>query len=159
MVISAENVKKLRVKTGAGIMDCKRALNDADGDFNRAEEILKELGLAAVAKRAGRATEEGRIFTAIDSASAGIMEISCETDFVARNEEFFRQGSELLKSAMERSLSAGDEELSGKIKELAATIKENILLRRLESSEAGGYAAGRGLYSWGCGESGGTGYS
>ena len=131
MAISAENVKKLRDKTGAGIMDCKRALKDAEGDSNRAEEILKELGLAAVAKRAGRATEEGRIFTFVGTNAAGIMELSCETDFVARNVEFVRMGTELVKTAVENSLAEDDAGLAKTITELAATIKENISLRRL----------------------------
>ena len=128
MSISAENVKKLREKTGAGIMDCKRALKEAEGDFARSEEILKELGLAAVARRSGRATEEGRIFTSVSAGSAGIMEISCETDFVARNEDFARTGAELMKTAD----SMNESELSERINELAAIMKENISLRRLE---------------------------
>lgn len=132
MAVDAKDVKKLRDKTGSGIMDCKRALKEADGDFKRAEEILKELGLAAVAKRAGRSSKEGRIFTAVGAESAGIMEISCETDFVARNEAFAKTGTELVKTAVENSLSADDSGLAGKISELAATIKENITLRRLE---------------------------
>jgi elongation factor Ts len=132
MAISAADVKKLRDKTGAGMMDCKKALNEAGGDFDRAEEILKELGLAAVAKRSGRATEEGRVFTFVGDSGAGIMEISCETDFVARNEEFASTGAELVKDAVEKNLPADDKGLNDRVAELAATIKENMTVRRLE---------------------------
>jgi elongation factor Ts len=132
MAISAADVKKLREKTGAGMMDCKKALNEAGGDFDRAEEILKELGLAAVAKRSGRATEEGRVFTYVGDAGAGILEISCETDFVARNEEFAATGAELVKDAVEKNLSADDKGMNDRVAELAATIKENMSVRRLE---------------------------
>ena len=70
--ISAQMVKKLREKTGAGMIDCKKALVEAEGDFDKAEKILKELGLAAAAKRSGRATNEGRVFTKIDGGKAVI---------------------------------------------------------------------------------------
>ncbi len=132
MAISAADVKKLRDKTGAGMMDCKKALKEANGDFDRAEEILKELGLAAVAKRSGRATEEGRVFAYVGDEGAGIMEISCETDFVARNEEFAATGAELVKEAVVKKLPADDEGLGAQVAELAATIKENMSVRRLE---------------------------
>lgn len=132
MAISAADVKKLREKTGAGMMDCKKALNEAGGDFDRAEEILKELGLAAVAKRAGRATEEGRVFSYVSDSAAGILEISCETDFVARNEEFAAKGAELIQTAVEKNLSADADELTTPVAELAATIKENMTVRRLQ---------------------------
>jgi elongation factor Ts len=94
--IRAEDVKALREKTGAGMMDCKKALTQAKGDFKKAEKILKELGLAAAAQRVGRATKEGRIFTRISGSKAGILELSCETDFVAKNQDFIRLGNELI---------------------------------------------------------------
>ncbi len=133
MAISAADVKKLREKTGAGMMDCKKALNKADGDCARAEEILKELGLAAVAKRADRATDEGRIFTYVGDSVAGIMEISCETDFVARNEEFASTGAELIEDATANSLAPGDSTIENRVNQLAANIKENMTIRRLET--------------------------
>lgn len=135
MAISAADVKKLREKTGAGMMDCKKALNEAGGDFDRAEEILKELGLAAVAKRSGRATEEGRVFTYVGDKAAGILEISCETDFVARNEEFAATGAEIIKDAVEQKLPADDAGLVQRVSELASTIKENMTLRRMATQE------------------------
>lgn len=95
MQITASVVKKLRDITGAGMMDCKKALVEANGDFDKAERLLKEMGLAAVAKRAGRATNNGRAFTLVKDNKAVILEMACETDFVARNEDFIALGEEL----------------------------------------------------------------
>ena len=87
--ISAQDVKKLRDRTGAGFADCKRALAQADGDFEGAIRVLREKGAAAAEKRAGRATGEGIIHSYIHGGRIGVMvELSCETDFVARNEKF-----------------------------------------------------------------------
>lgn len=86
--ISAQAVKQLREKTGAGMMDCKRALGDAEGDAERAFELLRERGHARAAKRAGRETSEGLIAMSLDGAAAGLVEIGCETDFVARTADF-----------------------------------------------------------------------
>jgi elongation factor Ts len=90
MTVSAEQVKRLRELTGAGMMDCKRALQEADGDVDRAVELLRERGLAAAAKRAGRAASEGRIDAYIhgDGRIGAMIEVNCETDFVANTEEF-----------------------------------------------------------------------
>jgi elongation factor Ts len=90
MDISAKDVMALREKTGAGMMDCKKALTDAKGDMNKAVDILREKGIAAAQKRAGRATSQGYIAVYVHPGSklAAMVEIDCETDFVARNEEF-----------------------------------------------------------------------
>ncbi len=133
MAVRAEDVKKLREKTGAGMMDCKKALTQADGDFSGAEKILKELGLAAAAKRVGRATNEGRVFTHVGTGRASIVELSCETDFVARNENFVKLGNELAADAAERGLNAPDESMESRVQEAISTIKENMAVRRVES--------------------------
>ncbi len=88
--VSAEQVKKLRETTGAGMMDCKRALQDAEGDVARATEILREKGLASVAKRAGRSANQGLVESYIHfNNSVGVLvEVNCETDFVANTDEF-----------------------------------------------------------------------
>src|SRR5262245_34072290 len=86
--ISAERVKALRERTGAGMMDCKRVLADANGDMERAAELLRERGLAKAVKREGRATSEGAIAIALAGAAGGMVELGCETDFVARTDEF-----------------------------------------------------------------------
>jgi len=88
--ISAELVKELRERTGAGFMDCKRALTEADGDLDKATAVLREKGLAAAAKKAGRDAREGLVSSYIHTGGrVGVLiEVNCETDFVARTDEF-----------------------------------------------------------------------
>jgi elongation factor Ts len=89
MNISAELVKQLREKTGVGFMECKKALQEADGDVEAAQTILRKRGLSTVARKAGRETKEGLIGTYVHQGKIGVMvEVNCETDFVSRNEEF-----------------------------------------------------------------------
>ena len=90
MEIDSQLVKKLREKTNAGMMDCKRALADAGGDFNRAEQVLREKGIASASKKAARATKEGIVAAYIhQQGKVGVLlEVNCETDFVAKNENF-----------------------------------------------------------------------
>ena len=95
MSISAAQVKELRDRTGAGMMDCKKALTEANGDAAAAERLLKEWGLAGVEKRAGRATNEGRVFLKETADKIAIIEIACETDFVSRNENFIAHGQKV----------------------------------------------------------------
>ena len=130
MAVSAADVKALREKTGAGMMECKKALVETDGDFSRAEKFLKELGLAAAAKRSGRATNEGRIFTRIGDSTAAILEMGCETDFVARNTEFIEYGSKILEKIATEKLAETSPELEGMVTELVSKIKENITITR-----------------------------
>jgi elongation factor Ts len=130
MAITAADVKKLRDKTGAGMMDCKNALQEADGNFEKAERILKELGKAAAAKRSGRATNEGRVFVRTDGNRAAIVEMACETDFVARNETFVKLGEEIAADILARNLSEADETINAKVQDAISTIKENMSLRR-----------------------------
>jgi elongation factor Ts len=90
MTVSASDVKKLRDRTGAGMMDCKAALAEADGDFDRAIEILRVKGQASAAKRAGRGTGEGVVsaYVHANDQVGAMVEVQCETDFVARSDEF-----------------------------------------------------------------------
>jgi len=90
MAISAEMVKQLREKTGAGIMDCKKALQEADGDIDKANDWLRKKGMASAQKRAERETKEGMIDSYIHPGNrVGVLiEVNCETDFVAKNDEF-----------------------------------------------------------------------
>src|SRR3979490_2372518 len=90
MEIDPQLVKKLREKTNAGMMDCKRALTDAGGNFDRAEQILREKGIASASKKASRATKEGIVASYIhQQGKVGVLvEVNCETDFVAKNENF-----------------------------------------------------------------------
>jgi elongation factor Ts len=90
MAISAADVKKLREQTGAGMMDCKKALTEADGNMERATEILRERGISKAAKRSGRETKEGLIGHYVHPGDklAVLVELNCETDFVARTDDF-----------------------------------------------------------------------
>ncbi len=90
MDVSVEAIKELRERTGAGIMDCKRALQESNGDLARAEEILRERGIASAAKKASRATNQGVVESYIHSGGriGAIVEVNCETDFVARTPDF-----------------------------------------------------------------------
>ncbi|WP_455381696.1 translation elongation factor Ts [Salinispira pacifica] len=130
--IRAEDVRRLREKTGASMMDCKKALGDAEGDIAKAEKILRELGLAAAAKRSGRATNEGRVFVRVDGNKAAILELSCETDFVARNEKFVELGDQLVGDIINREPAQDDAALQAKVTEAIAVIKENMALRRFD---------------------------
>ena len=89
MAITAKMVKELREKTGAGMMDCKKALTDTDGDVEKAVDLLREKGLASVAKKAGRIASEGLVESYIHGGRIGVLiEVNSETDFVAKNDEF-----------------------------------------------------------------------
>lgn len=90
MAFNVEDIKALRAQTGAGIMDCKRALQEADGDLERARELLAERGVASAAKKASRETNEGLVESYVHSGGkiAALVEVNCETDFVARTPDF-----------------------------------------------------------------------
>jgi len=144
--ISATDVKALREKTGAGIMDCKNALVETGGDFAKAEKLLKEKGLAAVEKRSGRATKEGKIFVKVkDSGAQGsqaaLVELVSETDFVARNPEFIALGDKIADLVLEKGINEPNDELNGLVMDLASKIRENMSLRRIKTvtAKAGEY--------------------
>tara|TARA_Y100001934_G_scaffold269286_1_gene352552 strand:- start:9501 stop:10424 length:924 start_codon:yes stop_codon:yes gene_type:complete len=139
--ITASLVKELREKTGAGMMDCKKALTEAEGDLETAIDWLRKSGLAAAAKKAGRVAAEGLVAVNSVSQSGAVIEINAETDFVARNSDFQGFVSRVGAIALEKEgdLSAIlDSEFSNKIlvsdalKNLIATIGENINFRRAE---------------------------
>ncbi|MDC7223317.1 MAG: translation elongation factor Ts, partial [Spirochaetales bacterium] len=98
MAVTPADVKKLRTATDAGMLDCKNALVEADGDFAKAEKILKEKGLANAGKRADRATTEGAIFTYITDDKACAIELDCETDFVAKTDQYKELGNTIAKT-------------------------------------------------------------
>jgi len=131
--ISVADVKKLREKTGAGMLECKNALVSSDGDFAKAEKLLKEKGLAALEKRAGRATNNGKVFIKIkdDGSAAVLVELNAETDFVARNPDFIALGDTIATNALEKGITAPNDELSGLVQDLATKIRENMALKRL----------------------------
>lgn len=91
-----DKIKELREKTGAGIMDCKRALEQSNGDLQTAEDILRKQGMASAAKKAGRAANQGLIFQYIHGGRIGcLLELNCETDFVARTDDFQSLGRDI----------------------------------------------------------------
>jgi elongation factor Ts len=136
MEISAADVKKLREKTGAGIMECKNALAGTQGDFAKAEKLLKEKGLAAVEKRADRATNEGKIFITIKDTTAVLVELASETDFVARNPEFIALGGNIAGRILEKGYTGLNDELTGMVGDLATKIRENMSLKRIRVVKA-----------------------
>ncbi|NLM44645.1 MAG: elongation factor Ts [Clostridiales bacterium] len=142
-MVKASTVKELREITGAGMMDCKKALVETNGDLEKAIELLREKGLAAAAKKAGRIAAEGLIGTYVnDERKVGaIVEVNCETDFVAKNQEFIDFVNSLAKLIVEKEINDLDElneaDLGGaKVKEalssLIAKIGENMAIRRFE---------------------------
>jgi elongation factor Ts len=137
MEISASDVKKLREKTGAGMMECKNALVSTEGDFAKAEKLLKEKGLAAVEKRADRATNEGKIFIKAANNTAVLVELASETDFVARNPEFITLGGVIADTVLEKGYTEPNEELAGLVTDLATKIRENMSLKRIKVIQAG----------------------
>ncbi len=112
MAITAAQVNELRQKTGAGMMDCKKALTEADGDFEKAIEILRKKGAAVASKRAEKSANEGLVLTKVsaDKKSAVIVEVNCETDFVAKSEDFVKLADAVLE-AVEKTKSSGVNEL------------------------------------------------
>jgi elongation factor Ts len=153
--ITAAAVKALRDQTGAGMMDCKRVLQDADGDIKRAVELLRERGLAKAGKREGRVTSEGVVAIALDGGVGGMVELGCETDFVARTEDFGALANELASALLaDGSLERVEELLESQIEgekvadrmtAAVAKLGENVVVKRVARLEvqgpgiAGGY--------------------
>jgi elongation factor Ts len=131
MEIKATDIKNLREKTGAGMMDCKKALVEANGNYAGAEKILREWGMAGVEKRAGRATNEGRIFVKESSSAVALIEIACETDFVARNADFISASDRMVALAFEKGWPSPNAELENMVTAIASIIKENIMLKKV----------------------------
>src|SRR5688572_11941040 len=136
-VITAADVNKLRQMTGAGMMDCKKALTEAEGDFEKAIEILRKKGQKVSASRSDREAKEGSVFvkTSNDKKEAVLIALNCETDFVAKNEEFQNLGKLIAETAFTQkpaskdallALKAGDLTLNDKIVELVGKIGEKV---------------------------------
>ena len=147
--ITATLVKDLREKTGAGMMDCKKALTETKGDLEGAVDWLRKKGLSAAAKKAGRVAAEGLVGLAVDGTRGALVEVNAETDFVARNEQFqafVRQVTQLALEAEDveaLALLPYDSEgktVAEKLTQLIATIGENLKLRRMAK-----LAIGRGV--------------
>ncbi len=147
MAITAAQVSELRQKTGAGMMDCKKALTEADGDFEKAIEILRKKGAAVAAKRAGRSANEGLVLTKVseDGTFGSIVEVNCETDFVANSDDFINFAGHVVNSVFENKpanvdeLMEKDSDLKTKLTDVIGKIGEKIEVSRLanESAENG----------------------
>lgn len=143
MAITAQEVNKLRQMTGAGMMDCKKALTEAEGDFEKAIDILRKKGQKVSASRADRETKEGTIVTHVsaDGATGTLLSLTCETDFVAKNEDFVAFANTLLDLAVANKATSVDQILAlpfenittaDKIVEMTGKIGEKIEISHYE---------------------------
>jgi elongation factor Ts len=135
--ISSSDVNKLRQTTGAGMMDCKKALVEAGGDMDKAVKILREKGQASAAKRAGRATSEGLVTFRQSGSQAALVELSCETDFVAKTDDFQKLLGDFADKAIPAKWNTAADAPQDVVKDLAAKLGENIALKRLSRLEGG----------------------
>jgi elongation factor Ts len=127
---TAKDVSALRQMTGAGILDCRNALEEMGGDIEEAAKLLREKGLAGAAKRADRAASEGAVAMARDGDAAAVVELRCETDFVAKADEFVALADELAALVASKGEDAAAE-LDDAIDGLRSTLKENISVGRV----------------------------
>ncbi len=144
--ISASMVKELREQTGAGMMDVKAALTEANGNMEEATKILRKKGLAAASKKAGRVTAEGTVQSYVSGNTGVLVEVNCETDFVGRNENFRKFAEDVAKviagssaTSVEQLLAdqwPGADTVGQKVAEMIGSIKENISIRRFAKYDA-----------------------
>ncbi len=150
--ITASMVKELREMTGAGMMECKKALVETEGDLEAAVDVLRTRGLAAVAKKAGRATNEGTVMAVVsDDCTAGaVIELNCETDFVGMNDKFKAYAERVARAALAakpadlEALKAADadgETVEAVLTDAIHTLGENIQLSRFAAVEGGAVAS------------------
>ncbi|SHF52272.1 translation elongation factor Ts [Ornithinibacillus halophilus] len=141
MAITAKLVKELREKTGAGMMDCKKALTETDGDIEKAIDYLREKGIAKAAKKADRIAAEGSTYIAVEGNTAVLLEVNCETDFVTKNDQFknlltdlgnhiLSQQPSSVEEALQQKLNGEGDTVETYINSAVAKIGEKISLRR-----------------------------
>lgn len=146
--VTAAEVNELRTRTGAGMMDCRKALIESDGDFEKATDYLRKKGQKVAAKRSDRETKEGVVITLVsdDKKKGVIICLSCETDFVARNDEFTGFAKSVAQAALDHSIASiealnnekvNGEIVSNKINDLIGKIGEKITISRYEKIDAG----------------------
>ena len=150
--IAAKDVMELRKKTGIGMMECKKALVEADGDMDKAVDVLRTRGLAAAAKKVGRATNEGTVMAIVsdDATKGAVVELNCETDFVGMNEKFKGYAEKIARAAMAanvediealKAVDAEGETVEDVLTDAIHTLGENMNLARAAVVEAGGVAS------------------
>ena len=136
MAISIDDIKKLRAMTGAGLADVKKALTEAEGDFDRAKELLRERGLAIAAKRSDRETSNGCVLTKVENGFAAIIALKCETDFVANGADFIALTQSILDAAVANKCKTLDEVLNlninGQTAQEAVTQRSGITGEKME---------------------------
>lgn len=133
---SVDLVKELRERTGAGIMDCKAALQASGGDIEKAIDVIRKKGMASSAKRAGREAKEGLVLARNDGHKAALVEANCETDFVARTEDFRNLATLALDEAMRSGEAAANaDRVTQRVAELSGKIGEKILVKRAKVVE------------------------
>ncbi|MBI4411161.1 MAG: elongation factor Ts [Deltaproteobacteria bacterium] len=150
MLITAQLVKELREKTGAGMMECKKALGESKGNIEEAIEYLRKQGLQALSQKAGRVAADGLVASVVapDKTAGALIEVNCETDFVAKNDDFRRFVAEAAELALAKkpssmealaALSMGAETVGDRLNTLVAKIGEKLSLRRfaLQSAATG----------------------
>ena len=141
MAYTAEDVKKLRELTAAGMLDCKKALDEADGDFDKAVEIIRVKGLKGVTKREGRSTSNGLVIAKAEGTRGVMLELNCETDFVAKGDRFQELANELLNHLSTSSINdlpaflastlPSGQTVQARVDEGNATLGEKIEIRRI----------------------------
>ncbi|MBQ8319898.1 MAG: elongation factor Ts [Clostridia bacterium] len=148
MAITAQDVKELRDRTGAGMMDCKKALTDANGDMEKAADLLRERGIAKAAKKASRIAAEGIVYCYIDGKAGVLVELNCESDFVATNPQFSEIAEEISKVILSSGVSTVEELLAVNTKDSTvedylkgkiAIIGEKIAVRRFTVYKTEGF--------------------
>lgn len=132
MAFTANDIKNLREMTGAGMMECKKALTECNGNIDEAAKYLKEKGLAAAAKRADRATAEGRLFMRQDGNKIYVVEMTCETDFVANNADFIALGEKMLDVTIAKGYTKVEDEHNKMLEDLKVSIRENMNVAKVE---------------------------
>ena len=156
--ISAAAVKELRERTGAGMMECKKALTEANGDGEKAVTLLRERGLAKAARREGRTSNEGTIAMALAGEAGALVEIGCETDFVARTDEFQHFANQLAAVAAQSGADSPEalgaapldgETVAQRIVAVAAKLGENVLCKRVARLAAPGGLVGGYVHAGG----------
>jgi elongation factor Ts len=141
--ISAKDIAALRKQTGAGMLDCKRALEECDGDVEGAKDWLRTQGLAGAAKRAGREAQDGAVDVVVDGGVGAVVELNCETDFVAKGADFRGMVGALTKLVAEQSDSDLDDKpfeggtVADAVKHLGAKLGENVSIGRVARIETG----------------------
>ncbi len=149
MAFTAKDVMTLREQTGAGMMDCKKALTDADGDMDKAADLLRERGIAKAAKKASRIAAEGIVSAYVEGNCGVLIEINCESDFVAKGEKFHDLATFLAKQVVASKATTVEELLASTIasegktvetyvQEQVAVIGEKISVRRFQTMESAG---------------------